>query len=129
MRGIILFCICCTCVVFARPALAGDCWQSEVSHVAGGAALAGAVTAGADRYWPEHRAMIGFAASTAAVVATEGREWALGEKFSSAMLDVASHTIGAALGSFVTDKYILMPVVRVDRSNNVTVGFLLQAGF
>lgn len=83
--------------------------SSELSHAAGGALLAGAVT----RFYSEsdNRAWIGFAVSTAGIVISESYQIAHGAKRSSSLLDVASHAAGSALGAWWTDKYYLMPVI------------------
>ena len=87
-----------------------DGLSSELSHAAGGALLAGAVT----RFYSEsdNRAWIGFAVSTAGIVISESYQIAHGAKRSSSLLDVASHVAGTALGAWWTDKYYLMPVIR-----------------
>ena len=60
----------------------------------------------------EYRSWIGFTASTAAIVITEGYRISRGADKSSQMLDIASHAIGSAFGAWYTDKYLLMPVVK-----------------
>lgn len=87
-----------------------DGWSSELTHAAGGALLAGAVT----QYYSdsENRAWVGFAVSTAGIVISEAHQMSKGAKHSSSMLDIASHTAGAALGAWWTDRYYLMPVIR-----------------
>ncbi|MDQ6618478.1 MAG: hypothetical protein M3Z31_02055 [Pseudomonadota bacterium] len=93
-------------------ALACDCYWSEISHGTFGAILAGATTAGVDRYWPEqreHRALIGFGASVFVGFAGEGIQRLNGGRFS--LLDAGSHAVGSAVGAFITDRFILAPVV------------------
>ena len=78
----------------------------ESAHVAGGAAISGIATAIADKYWPEHRALIGFSVGTASGIIGEGIDRVTnGEDFSSMLQDVAFTTLGAAIGAFITDKY------------------------
>lgn len=100
--------------IWALCAAMGTCqaydgWSSELTHVAGGALLAGAVT----NYYSdsENRAWIGFAVSTAGIVLSESHQMDKGAKRSSSLLDIASHTAGAALGAWWTDRYYLMPVI------------------
>jgi VanZ family protein len=86
-----------------------DGLSSELSHAVGGALLAGAVT---HIYREsENRAWIGFAVSTAAVVLEQSYEISRGANRNSQIKDMAWHALGAALGAWATDKYILMPVV------------------
>jgi len=87
-----------------------DGLTSELSHAAGGAVLASAVT----RLYSEseNRAWIGFAVSTSVIVLESAYQISRGAKRSSQLLDVGSHAAGAALGAWVTDKYVLMPVIR-----------------
>lgn len=88
---------------------ANDGLDSELSHAAGGALLAGAVT----RIYgdSENRAWIGFAISSAGVVLAESYQISRGAKRSSSYLDMASHIAGAALGAWWMDKYGLTPVI------------------
>jgi hypothetical protein len=108
-----------TCMLLSAAAHAYDGWSSELSHAAGGALLAGAVT---HHCRDSHdRAWIGFAVSSAAGVLVEGASIARGGKRSSQYLDMAAHTIGSAIGAWYSDKYLLMPVV-----NSKQVGVLYQ---
>lgn len=90
---------------------ASDGLTSELSHAAGGALLAGVVTrAYSDS---EHRAWIGFAVSATGIVLAEQRGLAssVAAEVKSARLDVTYHVVGAALGAWVTDRYVLLPIV------------------
>jgi hypothetical protein len=55
--------------------------------------------------------MIGFGVSTVAVFAEQGVEYALNGDAGGQLLDATSHMIGSALGAWVTDRFILSPVV------------------
>lgn len=102
----------------------------ESAHLAGGAAISGIATAIADRYWPEHRALIGFSVGTASGIIGEGIDRATnGEEFSSMLQDVAFTALGAAIGAFITDKYILMPVIKRDQDNGTSLGLAVQHTF
>lgn len=118
-------------LIFATSALAGINWQGESSHAAGGALLAGAITATVgDKYWPEHRAIIGFSASTAEVLIGEGYQMITqGEQFTSSLQDVIAHTIGAIIGATITDRYILMPFVEHGPKNSSQFGMFMQMSF
>lgn len=110
--------------------MATTCLTSQLSHAAGGAIIASAVTAtAADKYWPEHRGLIGFTVSTAAVIVGEGYEMAKGEKFSSSLQDALAHAIGAMIGATITDKFILAPVVERDAAGSRKIGIVMQRYF
>ena len=126
------------CIMFFLPsqAFAGAFnegpinWSGESSHVALGAVVAGVATAVANKYWPEHRALIGFSFSTAIGIIGEGLDRLnYGEKFSSMSEDVAFHTLGAAIGSLITDKFILMPVIERDHAGSNYYGLAIQYCF
>lgn len=93
----------------AGPSHAYDGASSELSHVGTGALLAGVVT----RHFQasEQRAWMGFAVSTAAIVLAEYPNYAKPGRLHGAQLDVASHVVGAALGAWLTDRYVLTPFV------------------
>lgn len=83
---------------------------SEVSHAAGGAVIAGAVVKVVDD--SPNRAWIGFGVSTAVGILAQAYEMsAQNAKFAPSLLDAGAHALGAALGAWGTDKYILLPVV------------------
>ena len=103
----------------AGSSQAYDGLSSELSHAAGGALLAGAFTQ-LYKESPDRR-LIGFGLSTAAVVLVEGVNISRGAKASSQVLDIASHTLGAALGAWYADKYWLVPVIQPQK-----VGFVLH---
>jgi hypothetical protein len=86
-----------------------DGLTSELSHAAGGALLAGAVTKMYSE--SENRVWIGFAVSTAAVVLEQGYQISRGANRNSQIKDMAWHAVGSALGAWATDKYLLVPVV------------------
>ena len=105
----------CLAICFANSAWADDSLGSELKHVAVGAVVAGVATVVADRFWPENRAWIGFAAGVTAGVLGELVDRGQGSgkwdgKHSA--LDVAATAVGAGIGAFVTDRFILMPVVK-----------------
>jgi hypothetical protein len=125
-----LFCFCIV-LLFATQAFAYEMnVGAEVAHVAGGAAIAGVATAVANNYWPEHRGLIGFGISTVVGIIGEGIDRAqTGEKFSHMFEDVAFHTLGAAIGSLITDKFILMPVINRDQAKGNYIGLAIQRSF
>lgn len=120
----------CAYLLFAAPALAEFNVASESSHVVGGALVAGAITATvADKYWPEHRAIIGFAASTSVILIGEGVQLAEGTRFAGSLQDILAHTIGAIIGATITDRYLLVPVVERGPAGTTKVGLVMQQSF
>ncbi|MDO9305860.1 MAG: hypothetical protein Q7T77_11065 [Sulfuricurvum sp.] len=106
--------------------------SSEMSHFVGGAVMAGGITAVVDSYYPdykENRGMIGFWISSAAVIAEQGVEYALHGDAKGQALDAISHIAGSALGAFVTDQYILSPVIKDSSTTGNYVGLTLQRSF
>jgi len=111
---------------------ANDSFNSEFSHLAGGAVMAGGITAVVDRFYPEYRSdrgMIGFGISSAAIAAEQGIEYALHGNGRGQLIDIASHVAGSALGAFVTDQYILSPVFQNSASEGKYLGMSLQHTF
>jgi len=99
------------CVIFgllSASVQANDSFNSELSHFAGGAAMGAGFTAVADHYGSrEHRGWIGFGISTG--IGVVGELASRNGDFSA--LDAGVNALGAALGAFATDRWILAPVV------------------
>lgn len=118
---------------FVVSALNGnDSFNSEISHVIGGTVIAGGITAAIDRYYPEYRedrGWIGFGLSSVGMIAFESVTVALRGDLSGQLLDVASHVTGSALGAFVTDQYLLSPVIQDSASEGKYIGLTLQHTF
>lgn len=94
--------------------IANDSVGSEASHFIGGAVMAGGITAIVDKYYPEYkndRFLIGFGISSTAIIAEQGVEYALRGNAKGQLLDAGSHILGSALGSYLTDEFILTPIV------------------
>jgi hypothetical protein len=111
---------------------ASDGFNSEISHFAGGAVLAGGVTAVVDSYYPEYkseRGMIGFGVSTMAVLVQQSIEYGKDGNARGQLLDAASHIVGSALGAYITDEYILLPVVKDSQNDGKYVGLSVQHNF
>jgi len=111
---------------------ADNSFNSEMSHFLGGAVLAGGITAVVDSYYPEYRdnrGMLGFEISSAAVIVQQSIECAVYGNASGQLLDAAVHIVGSALGAFVTDQYILSPVVSNSSTEGKYVGLTLQHFF
>ena len=120
------------CLAGQIEATASDSFGSEASHFVGGAVMAGAITAIVDKFYPEYaenRFWIGFGISSAAIVIEQGYEAIKNGKPASQLLDAASHIGGSALGAYVTDKYILSPIVRTAPDGSKTVGVQVTHSF
>ncbi|QYJ82910.1 MULTISPECIES: hypothetical protein [Shewanella] len=100
--------------LFSAQASASNGFNSEASHAAGGAAMAGALVWASDAWTPQYdRAWVGFSVSAAIGILVQYHEYDKGTNTASeALLDAASHTLGAAIGAYVTDGYLLSPVVK-----------------
>lgn len=102
--------------------------SSEFSHFAGGAVLAGGATAIVDHYYPEYRSdreIIGFGISAIAVLVDQSIQYAEYGNMRGQLLDTAAHLVGSALGAWITDGYILSPVIQ----NSPTEGKYLGMNF
>jgi hypothetical protein len=73
--------------------------------------------------------MIGFYVSSVAGIVEQCIDYAQYGQAQGQLLDAASHIIGAAFGSFVTDKYILSPVVTYSKTGEKTAGVQLAYSF
>jgi len=106
--------------------------SSEMSHVIGGTVMAGGITAVVNSYYPEYkenRGMIGFWTSSAVIVIEQGIEFAVRGDAKGQLLDATAHILGSALGAFVTDQYILAPVINNSHLEGKSVGLTLQHSF
>jgi hypothetical protein len=111
---------------------ANDSFGSEISHVFAGMGVASAVTAIADHYGAEdNRGWIGFGTAVglsfvaeAAQVVSNGSSQLKGSS-----LDFASALVGAAVGAWVTDRYLLAPVVAKDAEGHRIVGIVMRMPF
>ena len=107
---------------------ANDSFNSEFSHFSGDFALAGATTIIVDKYYPEveHPAVVGFTVAASEAVLGEVAEYASGGHMS--LLDIASGTLGAAAGAYVTDKLYIAPKLDLD-TNHKTYGMVMRYQF
>lgn len=118
------------CTVLALQA--NDSFASESSHFVGGAVMAGGITAVVDHYYPEYRSergMIGFEVSSVAIIAEQSLEYAMNGDARGQLLDAVSHIAGSALGVYVTDQYLLSPVIQNSQSEGKYVGLALHHSF
>ncbi|QOP40900.1 hypothetical protein [Sulfurimonas marina] len=111
---------------------ATDSFNSEFSHAVGGVVTAGGIVAVVDGFYPEYRedrAMIGFVGSSIIVVIQQAIDYAEYRNAKGQLLDAGWHIVGSALGAYVTDQYILSPVVKESSTEGKYVGFLFQHSF
>ncbi len=114
------------------PIGANDSFSSEVGHVVGGAFMTGGIATVIDRYYPdykEERGMLSFELSSAIIVVEQGVEFALNGNAKGQLLDITAHVIGSAFGAYVTDKFILAPIISDSKIEGTFVGLNLQHSF
>lgn len=118
------------CTVLALHA--NDSLSSEASHFVGGAVMAGGATAIVNQYYPNYqfeRGMIGFTVSSVAIIAEQSIEYAINGNARGQLLDAVSHIAGSALGAFITDKYILLPVIKESANEGKYFGLAVHHNF
>ncbi|MCL1075043.1 hypothetical protein [Shewanella dokdonensis] len=105
--------------------------NSELGHFAGGLFTAGAVTALSGHYLPQQdRAQNGFWLPTAVSTLEEFREFAVGDNTAGeALLDASCFAVGALIGSYSTDHYLLTPTVHKDGETGHYFGVNLALRF
>lgn len=73
---------------------------------------------------------MGFALSSTVSALLEYRQYHLGDNSASdALLDASSHALDAAIGAYLTDKYIITPTVALEANNNVYTGLNIAFNF
>jgi hypothetical protein len=104
---------------------ATDSFNSEASHFIFGAALAGGITAVVDHWFPEqreYRGWWGFGISSVGAALESLYEYNINGNGRNQAIDAASHIAGSALGAYVTDQYILEPVIKNSASEGRYIG-------
>jgi peptidoglycan/LPS O-acetylase OafA/YrhL len=104
---------------------ATDSFNSEASHFIFGAALAGGITAVVDHWYPEqreYRGWWGFGISSVGAALESLYEYNINGNGRNQAIDAASHIAGSALGAYVTDQYILEPVIKNSASEGRYIG-------
>lgn len=102
-------------LLLASNSYATDSFNSEAAHFVFGAAVAGGITAVVDHWYPEqreYRGWWGFGISSVGAVLESVYEYNVNGNGRNQAIDAASHIAGSALGAYVTDKYILEPVIK-----------------
>ena len=104
----------CLLLVLTLPSVAAsanDSFNSEISHVAGFSVMAGGFTLIADHTdYRSQRAWIGFGLTAGIGLLSETVEYLEGDGRIST-LDVGADVLGAAIGSYSTDHWLLAPVI------------------
>lgn len=110
---------------------ANDSFSSEFAHVVSGAAIAAGATAIADRYGAQDRRWVGFATSVGISAVMEGVQILTTgpEQVKHSALDFATNLVGAVFGAWVTDRYLLLPVVTRDAQGRHVLGAALSLSF
>ena len=107
-------------------AAANNSFASEASHVAGGMVFGGVTTAIVDNYFSEYaenRREIGFWGTTLAAAVVFGIEVAQDrDDVSGELLDLGCTILGGAVGSYVTDRFILSPYIQSSPDNGAVRG-------
>ena len=118
-------------VMFGVPARGNDSAGSELSHVVAGAGIASAATAAANHLDVEQRGWVGFWVSVGVSLVEEVPQVISNgsSQLRGSALDFGSNLIGAAFGAWVTDRYILQPVVSHDALGHRAIGVALQMPF
>jgi hypothetical protein len=107
---------------------ATDSFNSEASHFVFGAFVAGGITWVVDEYFPaqrENRGWIGFGISSVGAALESLYEYNINGNGRNQALDAAYHIAGSALGAYVTDEYILAPVISSSAGEGRYVGLNL----
>ena len=114
-------------------ACANDSTGSELSHLLSGALVASAATALANHYdyRVEDRGWVGFWTSVGISFVSESVQVISNgsSQVHGSALDFGYNLVGAAIGAFVTDRFILQPVVTRDPAGHRTVGIAMQTTF
>jgi hypothetical protein len=114
-------------LLLSAQASAYNGFSSEGAHFAGAAVTAGTATYLFDQHTAYHdqRAWLGFGASALFFTATELVD---GNTYGN-RLDIAADLLGAAVGAFGTDKWLLEPVVNKQLDNSMYIGMESQLKF
>ncbi|QSX31171.1 hypothetical protein JYB88_05895 [Shewanella cyperi] len=112
------------CLLPLSRGWANDSINSELSHFAGGAAMALGTMVIADHYGQnEHRAWLGFGVATGIGILGEVADKAKGHEVS--WLDIAVNSLGAAVGAYGGERWLLTPVIKPEeRFAGVTLNYL-----
>lgn len=110
---------------------ANDSVNSELSHVVSGALIAGGSTAIAEHCRVDDRRWFGFATSVGLSAVIEGVQiLATGpDQVGPSAMDFTANLLGAAFGAWVTDRFLLLPVVTRDAPCRRVLGARFSLAF
>jgi hypothetical protein len=114
-----------------HSAHASDSVASELAHLTSGGLVASAVTAIADHYGAENRAWIGFGTAVGLSFVAEAIQVASNgsSQLRPSALDFTANLLGAALGAYVTDRYVLAPAISTDAQGHRTLSLSMRMAF
>jgi hypothetical protein len=117
--------------VWSGASWANNGVNSEISHVASGAAIAAAVTAVADRFGAEDRRWVGFATTVGISLVEEGVQVLTTgpRQIGPSAMDFVATFFGATFGAWATDRYLLTPVVTRDAAGHRAFGVAMRMSF
>lgn len=127
-NGVLVASVMASSMLIAPNAHATDSLESEAAHFVFGAVLAGGITWAVDEYFPEHRenrGWIGFGISSVGAALESLYEYNINGNGRNQTIDALSHIAGSALGAYVTDEYILAPVISSSAGEGRYVGLNL----
>lgn len=110
---------------------ANESFKSEASHFVAGGLISGVATAVADHFDVPDRAWVGFGVSVSLSFVEEAVQVAANgsTQLGPSALDFFSNMAGAALGAWVTDQFILQPVVTRDAAGQARFGLIFRKSF
>jgi hypothetical protein len=115
----------------ATSSRANESFGSEFSHFVTGAAIASGTTLVADHFEAENPAWIGFGVSVGFSFVLEAVQIAANgsSQVGASALDFGSNLLGAALGAWLTDRFILTPAVSTDTQGHRTLSLNMRMSF
>lgn len=119
-------------VIMSVQIQATETWGSEGSHFAGATLLGGGVTIVANQFneYKQDRKMIGFTVSSIYGVIDQGIQYIEHGNAGGQLLDLGVHILGSAFGAYLTDEYILAPVVAENsKTEGKYIGFTMSHSF
>ena len=131
MKATITISLALTLSLGASAGRANESFGSEFSHFIAGAAIASGATAVAAHYGVENRGWVGFGTSVGISFVSEAVQIAANgsSQVGPSSLDFGCNLVGAALGAWVTDRFILAPVVSTDNHGHRAMSLTLRMPF
>ncbi len=126
-KSIFFLCV----MVFTLQLYATETFNSEASHFVGGTVIAGASTAVVNQFeeYKQDRKIIGFGISAVYALIDQSIQYVEDGNAGGQLLDLGAHLLGSALGAWVTDEYILAPVVEDSQVQGKYLGCAMEYRF